>query len=117
MQDNTINRALLVLRRQTIAEGLDYVEALLALRGGAMPPIRTMPPDRAKRMQMTRLILDALQNGPQLIGGIAAHVARNRPELSHKAAYRRTCCVVYRMKRKGLVGRDGRVWWLVESGL
>lgn len=115
MQDGTINRTLIALRRKTILEGLDgleHVEALMALRGVPLAPIRTMPQDRAGRLQMTRLILEALQDGPMPMREIAAHVASQRPEISRRAAYKRTCGVVYRLKCKGAVVREGRGWLL-----
>lgn len=117
MQDGTINRTLIALRRKTILDGLgglEHVEALLVLRGVPLALIRTMPVDRARRLHMTRLILEALQDGPMPMREIAAHVASQRPEISRKAAYKRTCGVVYRLKCKGAVVREGRLWWLAR---
>lgn len=119
MQDKSIDNALLALRKQVIresCEGLDHVEALLALRGVRMP--RVMPskkPDVARCGQMQGLILAALSEGPKPLREIVAYVAERRPEISYEAAYRRTGQRLPQLRDKGLVRRGGGVWLSATS--
>ena len=114
MQDRTINNALLALRKQIIregGEGQDHVEALLQMRGVDMP--RVLPPKRkdvAGKGLMTRLVLDALRDGPKSAETVTAYVAPRRPELSPEAAKKRTALALTKAKKRGLVRREGRVW-------
>lgn len=114
MQDRTIDNALLALRKQIIregGEGQDHVEALLQMRGVDMP--RVLPSKRkdvAGKGLMTRLALEALRGGPKPLREVVSHVARHRPELPYRAAYIRTTQALAKMKAKGLVRREGRVW-------
>ncbi|KZY31872.1 hypothetical protein A3731_22955 [Roseovarius sp. HI0049] len=114
MQDRTIDNALLALLKQIIREdgdGLGYVEALLQMRGVDMP--RVLPPKRkdvAGKGLMTRLVLEALRDGPQTAEAVTAYVAPRRPELSPEAARKRTSLALTKMKKRGLVKRDGRAW-------
>ena len=114
MQDKTINNALLALRKQVIREngdGRDHVEALLQMRGVDMP--RILPAKRqdvAGKGLMTRLVLEALRDGPKTTEAVTAYVAPRRPELSPQAAKKRTALAMTKMKKRGLVKREGRVW-------
>ena len=114
MQDRTIDNALLALRKQVIREGTegqDHVEALLQMRGVDMPHV--LPAKRkdvAGKGLMARLVLESLRDGPKPLREVVSHVARHRPELDYRAAYIRTTQALARMKGRGLVRRDGRVW-------
>lgn len=114
MQDRTIDNALLALRKQIIRDsldGLDHVEALLQMRGVDAP--RVMPPKRkdvAKRGHMTALVLEALRIGPKTAEVVTAYVAPRRPELTPEAAKKRTSQALTKLKMRGLVRREGRVW-------
>lgn len=114
MQDRTIDNALLALRRQIIREdreGLEHVEALLRLRGVRMPVV--LPgkrPDAAQRGHMRRMVLRALQECPRGQAELSACVAARRPEIDADAAYHRVSLCLARLKREGLVSREGRVW-------
>lgn len=102
MQDKTIDSALLALRKQIIrskSEGLAHVEALLTLRGVAMPMVLPAKKrDAARRGQMRALVLEALREGPKPLREIVAHVAARRPELEPRAAYMRTTQALVRMR-------------------
>jgi len=123
MQDNSINGALLALRKQIIRgnlDGLAHVESLLALRGVHMPTV--LPAKRndvARRGHMTAMIIDALRCGPRPLREIAAHVASKRPEISERAAYIRSTQALDKLKRRGLVvqdfGPDGCLWRIADQ--
>ena len=74
MQDKTITNALLRLRAQIIRgklDGLDHVEALLVARGVDLPHVHEPHATNSlPRPGMTRLLVDALRDGPK--GGVAA---------------------------------------------
>ncbi|MEW9919466.1 hypothetical protein AB2B41_07625 [Marimonas sp. MJW-29] len=114
MQDRTIDSALLALRKQIIrnkGEGLEHVEELLRMRGVHMP--RVLPPKRkdvAPRGMMTAMLLEALRDGPMTLREATAYVAKRRPELEPDFAYGRTLRVLVKLKAKGLVQREGRLW-------
>ena len=113
MLDKSIDGALLALRKQIVrgdGAGLAHVEALLALRGVAMP--RVLPvkrADAAKRGQMRRPVLDALKGGPLTSQEVSAKVAARRRELTAPETHRRTVQTLGRLKGQGLVS--------VEAGL
>ena len=119
MQDKTINNALLALRKQIIRgdlDGLAHVEALLMMRGVPMPAV--LPAKRkdvARKGHMAAMILDALRNVPKPLREVAAHVASKRPEIDERAAYVRTTQALDRLKRRGLVRREGRLWATVTK--
>ena len=80
MLEKSIDGALLALRKQIIREGgdgLEHVEALLAMRDVPMPAV--LPPKRsdvARKGLMRLLILDGMRKGCRTQREIAAHVAR-----------------------------------------
>ncbi len=114
MQDRTINNALLALRKQIIrcdGAGRGHVVAMLRLRGVDMP--RVLPAKRqdvARKGHMSKLVLEALRGAPMATTDVAAYVARNRPELTPETAKKRTALCLTKLKRRGLVWREGRVW-------
>jgi hypothetical protein len=116
MQDKSINGALLALRKRIVRgdlDGLAHVEALLVLRGVAMPAV--LPPkrqDAARRNHMALLVLDAIRAGHDTQQAVTAYVAERRPEINRDAAYKRSGLCLARLLRKGLVRREGRVWTL-----
>lgn len=116
MQDKSINGALLALLKATIrddGEGLDHVEALLRLRGVPMPAVLPAKSNNAaRRGLMATLALGALRDGRKPLTAIVAHVADSRPEIDDRAAYVRTTQALAKLKRKGLVMREGRLWVL-----
>lgn len=118
MQDKTIDNALLTLRRQIIrsgGKGLDHVEALLSARDVDMP--RVLPAKRqdvARKGHMSALVLEALRGGPRTAAEVTAYVAPRRPELSPDAAHKRTALALTKLRARGMVRREGRVWSIGE---
>ena len=116
MQDKTITNALLALRKQIIRgnlDGLHHVEALLTARNVDMP--RVLPAkrqDAARRGYMSMLVLEALGSAPLPLQSIAEHVAQHRPELDRRAAYIRTTQALTKLKKRGMVKLEGRLWWV-----
>ena len=121
MQDKTITNALLNQRAQIIRGklgGLDHVEALLVARGVDLPHVPKPHADNSMpRMAMTRLIVEALRDGPK--GGVAAarYVAEHQPAISYREAQRRVHQALARMVANGFAVRDGGVWRLAQPNL
>lgn len=61
---------------------------------------------------MAWMLMDALRDRPMTQREAAAHVGQQRPELSSEAAYKRVALGLARLKRRGIVFREGRVWKL-----
>ena len=120
MKERGITNALLHLRVQIVREGLDglnHVEALLRQRGvdpEAQHIPRKQPADKFQHAELKRLVLDALRSGPQTGEAIAAHVVAQRPHIAPCDAYRRAYVALARMKRDGVVCREGRLWALAQ---
>ena len=119
MQDRTIDSALLALRKQIIRgnlDGLEHVEALLQFRGISMP--RVMPakrPDVARRGHMSLMVIETLSTGPKALPEIASAIGARRPEIDYAAAYQRTGQVLAKLRRKGRVRREGRLWQIIKK--
>ena len=120
MQDKTIDNALLELRKQIIrgnGEGQEHVEALLRVRGVDMPRVLpAKPTDSARQGQMARLILEALSERPMTRGALVAHIADKRPDVPLERVYWRTDAALDRLRVKGKVRREGRVWNRLAEG-
>ena len=116
MQDKTINNALLALRKQIIranGDGLAHVEAMLVMRGVHMPAVLpTKLPDVAGKGIVAYLIIQALRGGPKRMSEVAAYVDLKRPEFDFQAANIRTGQALAKLKLKGQVTREGRLWML-----
>ena len=118
MLDKTITSALLQLRAQIIRgrlDGLDHEEALLAARGVALPHVpRPHASNSLPRLGMTRLLVEALRDGPK--GGVAAarYVAEHQPSISYREAQRRVHQGLARAVAHGYAVRDGGVWRLAQ---
>lgn len=114
MQDKTINNALLALRKQIIresGEGLDHVEALLALRGVDLTTVyQAKAANWARRGHMHRMALEALKDGPLTRRQLVDRIAGQRPEVPPERIYWRTDAALAKLQAKGLVRREGRVW-------
>ncbi|MGC9369007.1 MAG: hypothetical protein ACP5DX_05635 [Paracoccaceae bacterium] len=116
MQDKTIDNALLALRKQIIrsdGDGLEHVEALLRMRGVDMPRVLpAMPENSARRGQMAFWIMEALRDGPKPRREIAARICDRRPDAPPEALYWRVDAALSRLRKKGMVRRDGREWFV-----
>ena len=116
MQDKSIDGASLALRKIIIRgnlDGLAHVEALLALRDVHMPAVLpAKKADVAKRGHMSRLVRDALRDGPLTAMALSGIIAAARSEISAEVANKRTRQVLCNMKFVGALVRDGRLWRL-----
>ena len=123
MSDRSINCSLLGLRKEIIRRGgagLGHVEALLVMRGVALP--RVLPakrPDAARMGAMRRLLLGTLQDGPKTMRELVDHVATCRNELVPHAAYHRTGQALQKLRVAGLIRREDRrgrwIWQLASE--
>ncbi|MFK7754388.1 MAG: hypothetical protein AB8B51_17795 [Sedimentitalea sp.] len=124
MLGKSINNALLALRKGIIrkqGDGQAHVDALLTLRGIALPEVRPAKSNNwARKGHMRMLVRQVLREGPQPFAVIAAHVGVNRPELTPEQSYKRTDQALQRMRLSGLVvrdfGPDGCLWKLAPKG-
>ena len=121
MQDKTINSALLALRKNLIrecGEGLDHVEALLAMRGVPMPAVLPAKRDDvARKGHMARFVVSALKDGPQGVPTLGDRVMAEHPSLTRKAAYNRVYQALLRLERRGMAVRDfgpDRCLWEIQ---
>ena len=118
MQDKSIDGALLALRKTIIRgnlNGLAHVEALLALRCVHMPAVLpAKKADAAKSGHMSRLVRDALRDGPMTAMALSGIIAAARSEISAEVANKRTRQVLCNMKFAGALVRDGRLWGLAH---
>ena len=96
--------------------GLEHVEALLALRGCNLGPVPRSGVISFRKNELRRLILAALADGPQPLRGIAAYIAGRKPDVPYQRAYVRASCVLARMRRAGLVEHERPVWRAVDRG-
>ncbi len=116
MQDKTIDSALLALRKQIIRgnlDGLDHVESLLTLRGVHMPRVLPAKPlDQAGKGIMAYMALQALRNGPQTAINVSKCIALQRPEISFAKAHKLTANALTKLKYRGLVLHDGKMYGL-----
>ncbi len=110
MQDKTINNALVALYHA--GEGLDHVEALMALR--CIPKPAPKRPAQFRRRLLRQVVLGELQRGAKTCPQITdvAHVMR--PDLTRKQANQRVYMVLCRLSKQGRVvqdfGPDGWLW-------
>ena len=116
MLDKTITAALLALRAQIIRgklDGLDHVEALLALRGAALPHVRRMIPANSCGPGTIRMaIIMALRDGPKRPAQVAAAFHATHPQLPYAVACQRVYRSAGKMVEQGTVIRDGWLWRL-----
>lgn len=117
LRPETINSALLNLRAQIVREddpGLKHVEALLRLRGVALPPVPGRQIRNFKRREMRRAVLAALATGPatspELIERVAAAHGLTAYEVETSVRSRLTG-----LRKAGVVGLEGRVWRLEQA--
>ena len=111
-KDESIVSALHVLRLRIVredADGLDHVDALLR-QLGVEPETLPMPrktPKAFKRGELQRAVMAALRDGPLTGAEIAEKV---RGDIPYQDAYKRVYGTLARMKGRGRVRREGRVW-------
>jgi len=111
-KDESIVSALHVLRLRIVrenADGLDHVDALLRQLGVDPEnlPIPRKTPKAFKRGALQRAVMAALRDGPLTGAEITEKV---RGDMPYKDAYKRVYGALARMKGRGQVRREGRVW-------
>lgn len=114
MQDKTITNALLALRKQIIrgdGQGLEHVVALLDAQNVHMPRVLPHRSELVARSgEMRRIILGALCEQPMPLSEIASVIAEKRGEINDRRLRNRTSQCLFKMKLRGMVRREGRVW-------
>lgn len=115
LKPETITRALLALRAELTrdgGEGLEHVEALLALRGCNLPPVpRKAPPQHFRRGQLRAAIYAALRGGP-LTGPEIVRRVSEAHRLPYRTIYRSVYSQLRAMKHAGRVVHEGALWGL-----
>ena len=119
MLDKTVDNALCRLRVKIIREGLDglpHVEALLTMRGVCLttvpPPVRS---DCQHFFGVRPVVLATLQGGARTTGQIGNAIVAARQGMDRKQAMIRVCRMLYKLRDKGVVLKDGGVWVLVVT--
>lgn len=113
VSEDTIRNALLYIRAEIVRDnlnGLEHVDALLAMRGHEAAPVPRKTPKAFKRGELRRMILDALRDGPQTGAQLAERIAGQRDGLTRQQAYKRVYIALHGMQRRGMVRHQGRLW-------
>jgi hypothetical protein len=105
MQDKTIDNALIALRHQIVCEGregLEQVEALLALRGVRLPRVICNMP---KRGAMRLHVVAALRRGPMTRREMLEHMANVRPDVPLNKLYWRVDSALSKLRMMAMAKR------------
>lgn len=114
MQDKTINSILRHLYKQE--EYREHATALLVIRGVDLPKICTPRYKCFARGELRQLVLGALSNGPKRGGEIVAYCAARKPDMPRHVLQNRLSVKLWKLKQKGWVCRDRRLWRLAPQG-
>jgi hypothetical protein len=120
MNDQSITNALLHLRAKTIRDGLsglDHVNALLVLRGvdpAAQHVKRKIPQDSCAQREVKAMVLAVLKDGPKRSREVGDYFMARKPGIPRDMAMKRVYRAIYKMRDRGLVVTDGRVWRLTK---
>lgn len=109
MQDKTINNALLALAKQGGSQA-KLADVLLEMRGVKWSGITQ--DNHFKRGGTKHFVLNTLKRGPMTSWELGEVIREVRPEIGPDAAYNRAYQALRRLKDRGLVRREGRVWQL-----
>ena len=117
IREDTVLNVLHYLRAEIAREGLDgaeHVDALLRLRGHdpTARPIPAKVPKVFRRGELTRVILDALRDGPRTGRGLAQAVEAASDGMDYRAAYKRTYIALHRLREAGAVRKVREGWGL-----
>jgi hypothetical protein len=118
VSEATITSALRALRVRTIREGRpgrEHVEALLALRGDNLAPVPKAYTIRFRRGELSRVIRRALAQGPLELRDVSGYVYSHKPAMGRRTAHQRVSVILFRMKTRGMVAHEGRLWRLAEQ--
>ncbi|MCC5987942.1 MAG: hypothetical protein JJT95_09685 [Pararhodobacter sp.] len=111
-KQETITRALRNLRAQIIRDGgpgLEYVEALLQLRGDNLGPVPRKASASFSRGKLRVAIFTALRAGPCTGPEVVARVCEAHG-LDYGAMYRSVYAQIGQMKKSGQLRHEGRLW-------
>ena len=111
IKEGTIISVLHYLKQEAERVGFDtvqHIDAILASRGIDPEKLRTprKTPQTFKKGELQRKVLEALREpktGPEIVSAIDS-------PLPYKETYRRVYIVLDRLKRRGLVRNEQRVW-------
>jgi len=109
MQDRTINNALIALAKQGGSQA-KLADVLLDMRGVEWSGI--MQDNPFKRGGTKHMVLEALKGGPMTSKAIGVHIRQKVPHIGPDAAQNRAYQALRRLRDRGLVRRDGRLWGL-----
>ncbi len=105
------NNALIELRKQGGPQGR-IAEGLLLMRDVPLPRLTEFK--QMRRGQTAKLVLDALQHGPKTCPEICDRMEQEQPDLPRYSTLSRVDNCLRRLRGKGLVRREGRVWALAQ---
>ncbi len=122
MSNEAINSALYHLRAQIIREetkGLKEVEALLKIRDCEVDAFQVprKVSRKFRRGELRKLVLKALENGPQSLRDVANKVHSARPDLEFDPLLPKIATVLSTVKGKGLASHDHGKWSLTKLDL
>ncbi len=86
-------------------------EVLLDMRGVSLPLYHQR--EQFRRGATMRAVLDALKEGPMTPAQVGDAILAAKSDLSERDARNRAYQTLQRLKAKGVVVRDGRLWALV----
>ena len=113
----TITRMLANLRAQIIrdgGDGLEHVEALLAMRGHNLGPVpRKAPPANFRRGKLRVAIFAALRDG-SLAGPDIVRCVAERHGLAYSVVYRSVYAQLHCIKKAGLVETADGLWRVAD---
>lgn len=112
IKEDTIVSVLHFLRQEAEREGFDtlpHIDAILASRGidPETPQTPRKTPHAFKKGELQRKVIEALREprtGPEIVRAIDS-------PLPYSETYKRVYIVLQRLKGRGSVGREGRVWF------
>lgn len=111
MQDRTIDNALTHLCRGGGEQG-ELARQLLVMRGAPLPQRIMNKPMR--RGEASRFVLSCLRKRPMTCSEMADRLQGCNEGMSRKSAMDRCLWAAIRLRNKGLVVREGRVWRLAQ---
>ena len=111
IKEETIVSVLHFLRQEAVREGFDtlaHIDAVLTARGIDPETLQTprKTPKAFAKGELQRKVLEALREprtGPEIVRLIDS-------PLPYKETYKRVYIVLHRLKGRGLIGCQGRVW-------
>ena len=117
VSENTIRNALLYMRAEILRDGLDgleHVDALLAMRGHDPVSVPRKVPKTFKRNELRRMILEELRSGPMTGRELADRIAARAGRIDRESAYKRVYTAFPSMQHAGIIEKIGHKWGIVN---